>query len=921
MLLSVQAERPVQAFDLRVRDLQRAENVLERVGEPIDPNRDVTRDALRLAIEFAREGRYRIHLLGRTGPGTEPLFALRDFVISGIQQAKMMLVPLKDVDGDGLPGCAAAADLDCEAMACEALDCNDEDRDVHPFSFEICGNGKDDDCSGGCAGGGGAEGDEPCEDKDGDGVGGPLDCDDTDPCRSPRLKEAENLCQEGRESFASLTKACLDHLASKGVQPPAAPYCGDGIDQDCNGQDVACLDDADCDGTYPPEDCDDDDPAVSPKASEECDGVDNNCNGVIDEGCVPCDVDGDGHAAPATAVPDCVDDAGKELPKDDPDDFDSGVFPGSSVDSGGAEGGTVQMALRGHCSASPGKNGIPARDVDHDVDGKPASDDGCPEPSCDGDGDGFVGPQCSPPASEADCDDGDPKIFPGAPDRCGDGVVQNCVADTACGDGDGDGDGYAGEADCDDGDADNHPWAAERCDGVDNDCDGLVDEGNPDADGQPMATGSQFRRCNDGNEGQCGGGGPASKAICDPLSDNNCSAEGRELSGTCACSRAVPTGTRSNDRVGCPGEDLAATASLRCFGAKQPQIERCDEHDWDCDGRQDDPTGTAPLVDSGKSCSTNVGNCAAGRVTGCDLGRSEPEAKLIEKVLTAEGREFNQHWVCEGAALPTAERCNGKDDDCDGELPADELDGDSDGYLSCSGCVAGADRLALGVSLSGCDDCNDGAIAVHPDALEVCNAVDDNCVDGLADDGDGDCAAGQTCCGTLGSCYDLSDNAYHCGACGNRCDIEGGETCLAGSCSCGDTGGPCAAGLDCIAGACRCVYGGSCSGCCEGDVCRSSTVDHCGVSGGGCDTCAQPADDCQTATCVSGSCGVRQASDGSSCSGGRCWDGTCCAGDKCWDGSKCVAGKNDESHCGVDGVRCDECWSDESCDWGTCVPK
>jgi Putative metal-binding motif len=69
------------------------------------------------------------------------------------------------------------------------------------------------------------------------------------------------------------------------------------------------------------------------------------------------------------------------------------------------------------------------------------------------------------------------------------------------------------------------------------------------------------------------------------------------------------------------------------------------------------------------------------------------------------------------------ERCNGIDDDCDGEVPLEEVDGDGDGFAPC-----GLDGPASA-------DCNDTALAVHPGSREICgNGIDDNCnslVDGL----------------------------------------------------------------------------------------------------------------------------------------------------------------------------------------------
>ena len=50
--------------------------------------------------------------------------------------------------------------------------------------------------------------------------------------------------------------------------------------------------DHDGDGFYPPEDCDNYNPEIHPGAPEEDNGLDENCNGKIDEGC---DWDGDGY--------------------------------------------------------------------------------------------------------------------------------------------------------------------------------------------------------------------------------------------------------------------------------------------------------------------------------------------------------------------------------------------------------------------------------------------------------------------------------------------------------------------------------------------------------------------------------------------------------------------------------------------------
>jgi hypothetical protein len=121
----------------------------------------------------------------------------------------------------------------------------------------------------------------------------------------------------------------------------------------------------------------------------------------------------------------------------------------------------------------------------------------------DGDGDGFVADQ--------DCDDEDPTSYPGGTEYCDgadndcDGVADDNAMDTMAWYADNDGDGYGNALDhqlscrqpsgrvsdardCDDNDASIHPEASESDDGVDNDCDGRVDEG--DDGGSGTGTGS-----------------------------------------------------------------------------------------------------------------------------------------------------------------------------------------------------------------------------------------------------------------------------------------------------------------------------------------------------------------------------------------------------------------------------------------------
>ena len=185
--------------------------------------------------------------------------------------------------------------------------------------------------------------------------------------------------------------------------------------------------------------------------------------------------------------------AGTFYPDCDGDDFGSGegtMVSGCTPPSGSPGCGTPMEAWsfndRDCDDTNPGRNpGAPevCDGLDNDCDGLL---DG---PGEDADGDGF--PACADiEESMRDCDDGDPTINPAADELC-DGRDTNCREEPGLPDAaqieDNDGDGHADlssvcvggalpKDDCDDENESVFLGAGERCDGIDNDCDELVDE-------------------------------------------------------------------------------------------------------------------------------------------------------------------------------------------------------------------------------------------------------------------------------------------------------------------------------------------------------------------------------------------------------------------------------------------------------------
>jgi|GEM_PF-6235959 len=245
------------------------------------------------------------------------------------------------------------------------------------------------------------------------------------------------------------------------VNPGATEVCGDGVDNDCDGTvDVGI--DSDTDGYDSCADCDDTDINTFPGASELCDGIDNNCDELVDNDVQYVDwypdTDSDGYGdETGTAVNDCAIVDGHASATGDCNDSDNTVHPNAPELCNG---------------------------TDNDCDQLPSDDE------TDDDGDGYV--ECTGWTGDSsllgdDCDDADATSYPGATEVC-DGSDNDCdsvvPADEL--DGDGDGESVCG-GDCDDGDDTIYTTATELCDAIDSDCDNsLVDEfDNFDGDLEP----------------------------------------------------------------------------------------------------------------------------------------------------------------------------------------------------------------------------------------------------------------------------------------------------------------------------------------------------------------------------------------------------------------------------------------------------
>ncbi len=526
------------------------------------------------------------------------------------------------------------------------------------------------------------------------------------------------------------------------IHPGASELC-DGLDNNCNyivdegfvdsdtdGWKDCADDDDDNDGTPDELDCAPLNQAISPEAPEVCDGLDNDCDQAVDEGFGDLDQDG---------MADCVD-----------DDRD-GDQVANEVDNCPNLANAAQDDADG--------DGIgDFCDLELDGDGIPNATDNCPtmynpgQSDIDTDGLGDLCDDDIDGDAVAPAEDNCPLVYnPDQKDLDQDGIGDACENDK-------DNDGAPDGTDCAPLDPTIYPGADELCDDLDNDCDGQFDEGYPDGDLDGLKDCLDPDDDNDGtaDDADCAPFDPTrhpgALEVCDGV-DNDCDSKVDEGLGEVTCGK----GTCFHTVAAC-----ANGLTQFCDPYSGAESEVCDGADNDCDGLTDEDQGTTTCGLG--VCFHTIDNCVNGQAVACnpldgagnelcDGLDNDCDGKTDEeqpKLACGKGQCFHTVNSCQGGEVvecapfqgATKEVCDGQDNDCDGDTD-EELGSTTCGLGTCEhttpNCLAGVPQL-----------CNPLIGAT----LEVCDKLDNDC-DGIVDEELGSTTCGQGLCEhTVKNCVD-----------------------------------------------------------------------------------------------------------------------------------------------------------------------